>query len=72
MVLIFLNYCRSLPRQPGPGLSPEAFVYNLLYEVNLPSPGQSIKLYLPPTESHLSPITNVSIDYNYIRTNCEY
>ncbi|XP_077285718.1 DENN domain containing pinstripe [Arctopsyche grandis] len=57
--LFLSNLYKSLPRQPGPGLSPEAFVYNILYEVNLPSPGQTLKFFLPPLESHLSPISTV-------------
>ncbi|VVC91607.1 unnamed protein product [Leptidea sinapis] len=46
----------SLPRQPGPGLSPESYVYNLLYEVPVPLPGQALRLYVPPSEPHLKPI----------------
>ncbi|CAG5055976.1 unnamed protein product [Parnassius apollo] len=54
--LFLENLFRSLPRQPGPGLSPESYVYNLLYEVPVPLPGQSLRLYVPPSEPHLVPI----------------
>ncbi|CAG9091267.1 unnamed protein product [Plutella xylostella] len=54
--LFLENLFRSLPRQPGPGLSPESYVYNLLYEVPVPLPGQALRLYLPPPEPHLDPI----------------
>ncbi|KOB77818.1 Uncharacterized protein OBRU01_03558 [Operophtera brumata] len=47
---------RSLPRQPGPGLSPESYVYNLLYEVPVPLPGQALRLYVPPSEPHLDAV----------------
>ncbi|XP_030023561.2 DENN domain-containing protein 5A isoform X2 [Manduca sexta] len=54
--LFLENLFRSLPRQPGPGLSPESYVYNLLYEVPVPLPGQALRLYVPPPEPHLDPI----------------
>lgn len=47
---------RCLPRQPGAGLSLESYVYNILYEVSIPQPGKSIRIHLPPEESHLPPI----------------
>ncbi|KAH8375658.1 hypothetical protein KR200_004760 [Drosophila serrata] len=50
------NLYRCLPRQPGAGISLESYVYNILYEVMLPQPGKSIRVYLPPTEPHLSAI----------------
>ncbi|XP_028039187.1 DENN domain-containing protein 5B isoform X1 [Bombyx mandarina] len=50
------NLFRSLPRQPGPGLSPESYVYNLLYEVPVPLPGQALRLYVPPPQPHLEAI----------------
>ncbi|XP_075163802.1 DENN domain containing pinstripe isoform X2 [Haematobia irritans] len=54
---VFLkNLYKCLPRQPGPGISLESYVYNILYEVMLPQPGKSIRIYLPPPESHLPPI----------------
>ncbi|XP_013174914.1 PREDICTED: DENN domain-containing protein 5A [Papilio xuthus] len=54
--LFLENLFRSLPRQPGPGLSPESYVYNLLYEVPVPLAGQALRLYVPPSEPHLDPI----------------
>ncbi|CAG9563036.1 unnamed protein product [Danaus chrysippus] len=54
--LFLENLFRSLPRQPGPGLSPESYVYNLLYEVPVPIPGQALRLYVPPAEPHLDSI----------------
>uniref|UniRef100_A0A1B0C827 DENN domain-containing protein 5B n=2 Tax=Lutzomyia longipalpis TaxID=7200 RepID=A0A1B0C827_LUTLO len=54
---IFLkNLYKCLPRQPGPGLSLESYVYNILHEVSIPEPGRSIRIYLPPEESHQPPI----------------
>lgn len=51
--------CRCLPRQPGPSLSLESYVYNILYEVTIPQPGRSIRIYLPPEEPHLPPIPTI-------------
>ncbi|XP_059607628.1 DENN domain-containing protein 5B isoform X1 [Phlebotomus argentipes] len=54
---VFLkNLYKCLPRQPGPGLSLESYVYNILHEVSIPDPGRSIRIYLPPEESHQPPI----------------
>uniref|UniRef100_A0A336KT57 CSON010862 protein n=1 Tax=Culicoides sonorensis TaxID=179676 RepID=A0A336KT57_CULSO len=54
---IFLtNLYKCLPRSPGPGLSLESYVYNILYEVCTPSPGKSIRIYLPPEQPHLPPV----------------
>ncbi|CAD7081131.1 unnamed protein product [Hermetia illucens] len=50
------NIYKCLPRQPGPGLSLESYVYNILYEVMLPQAGRSIRIYLPPEEPHLPPM----------------
>lgn len=50
---------RCLPRQPGPSLSLESYVYNILYEVVIPEPGRSIRIYLPPEEPHLPPIPTI-------------
>ncbi|XP_064544503.1 DENN domain-containing protein 5B isoform X1 [Drosophila montana] len=50
------NLYRCLPRQPGAGISLESYVYNILYEVMLPQPGKSIRVYLPPAEPHLPAI----------------
>ncbi|KAM8707577.1 hypothetical protein ACLKA7_014671 [Drosophila subpalustris] len=54
--LFLKNLYRCLPRQPGAGISLESYVYNILYEVMLPQPGKSIRVYLPPMEPHLSAI----------------
>lgn len=51
--------CRCLPRQPGPSLSLESYVYNILYEVLIPQPGRSTRIYLPPVEPHLPPIATI-------------
>ncbi|XP_031629908.1 DENN domain-containing protein 5B isoform X2 [Contarinia nasturtii] len=57
---IFLtNLYKCLPRQPGPSLSLESYVYNILYEVIIPEPGRSIRIYLPPDEPHLPPIPTI-------------
>lgn len=34
-------------------------MYNILYEVIIPEPGRSIRIYLPPEEPHLPPIPTV-------------
>lgn len=34
-------------------------MYNILYEVVIPEPGRSIRIYLPPEEPHLPPIPTV-------------
>ncbi|XP_014088653.2 DENN domain-containing protein 5B [Bactrocera oleae] len=57
---VFLsNLYKCLPRQPGPGISLESYVYNILYEVMLPQSGKSIRIYLPPSEPHLPPLAVV-------------
>lgn len=54
---IFLtNLYKCLPRSPGPGLSLESYVYNILYEVCKPEPGKSIRIYLPPEQPQHEPI----------------
>lgn len=50
---------RCLPRQPGASLSLESYVYNILYEVTIPQPGRSIRIYLPPEEPHLTPVQTI-------------
>lgn len=50
---------RCLPRHPGPGLSLESYVYNILYEVSTPPPGRSIRIYVPAQEPHLPPIATI-------------
>lgn len=57
--IFFLELNRCLPRQPGPSLSLESYVYNILYEVIIPEPGRSIRIYLPPEEPHLPPIPTI-------------
>lgn len=54
-----MNICRCLPSKPGPSLSLESYVYNILYEVSIPQPGRSIRIYLPPEEAHLNPIPTI-------------
>ncbi|KAJ6646254.1 DENN domain-containing protein 5A [Pseudolycoriella hygida] len=57
---IFLtNLYKCLPRQPGPSLSLESYVYNILYEVLIPQPGRSTRIYLPPEEPSLPPIQTI-------------
>ncbi|XP_026468507.1 DENN domain-containing protein 5A-like [Ctenocephalides felis] len=57
---IFLtNLYKSLPRQPGPGLSPEAYIYNLLYDAAPPHPGKSVRLFLPPPNPSGAPLAAV-------------
>lgn len=57
---IFLtNLYKCLPRQPGPSLSLESYVYNILYEVLIPQPGRSTRIYLPPVEPQLPPVTAI-------------
>lgn len=34
-------------------------MYNILYEVTIPEPGRSIRIYLPPEEPHLPPIPTI-------------
>lgn len=50
---------RCLPRQPGPSLSLESYVYNILYEVLIPQPGRSTRIYLPPEEPSLPPVQTI-------------
>lgn len=57
--LFLTNLYKCLPRQPGPGLSLESYVYNVLYEVSTPEPGRCIRLYVPPDEPHLPPIQTI-------------
>lgn len=55
--LFLTNLYKCLPRSPGPGLSLESYVYNVLFEMCVPSPGKSIRVYLPPEQPHLPPAT---------------
>lgn len=50
---------RCLPRQPGHSLSLESYVYNILYEVLVPQPGRSTRIYLPPIEPQLPPVATI-------------
>lgn len=57
--LFLRNLYKCLPRQPGPGLSLESYVYNILYEVSTPEPGRCIRLYVPPEEPGLPPLATI-------------
>ncbi|XP_044007841.1 DENN domain-containing protein 5B isoform X3 [Aphidius gifuensis] len=50
------NLYKCLPRHPGPGLSLESYVYNLLYNVPIPLPGKSLKFYIPNDEPAKVPL----------------
>ncbi|KAK0086189.1 hypothetical protein PV325_003612 [Microctonus aethiopoides] len=50
------NLYKCVPRHPGPGLSLESYVYNLLYNVPVPLPGKSLKFYVPNDEPAKSPL----------------
>ncbi|CAH0560214.1 unnamed protein product [Brassicogethes aeneus] len=60
---IFLeNLFRIVPKKLTANfesLSLESYVYNLLYEVEMPSPGKSILVHLPPSDPHLPPYNAV-------------
>lgn len=60
-VLLFFRCYRNLPKKQltNVGLSLESYVYNLLYEVQIPTPGKSIVIYLPSSEPNLPPISMV-------------
>lgn len=47
---------RCVPRHPGPGLSLESYVYNLLYNVPVPLSGKSLKFFVPNDEPAKSPL----------------
>ncbi|KAL1509617.1 hypothetical protein ABEB36_004327 [Hypothenemus hampei] len=51
------NLYRCAPRKSSSicGLSLESYVFNLLYEIELPAPGKSILVHLPPSDPHLPP-----------------
>lgn len=40
-------------------MSLESYVYNILYEVSIPEPGRSLRIYLPPEEPHLPPLPTI-------------
>ncbi|XP_072746333.1 DENN domain-containing protein 5B isoform X2 [Anoplolepis gracilipes] len=50
------NLYKCVPRHPGPGLSLESYVYNLLYNVPVPLPGKSLKFFVPNDEPAKSPL----------------
>ncbi|KAI4464066.1 c-myc promoter binding protein [Holotrichia oblita] len=56
---IFLeNLYKCVPKRTStPGLSLESYIFNLLYEVELPAPGKSIMIHLPPSDPKL-PLVN--------------
>lgn len=37
----------------------ESYVFNILYEVEVPFPGKSILIHLPPSDPHLPPISTI-------------
>ncbi|XP_024941578.1 DENN domain-containing protein 5A isoform X3 [Cephus cinctus] len=51
-----INLYKCVPRHPGPGLSLESYVYNLLYNVPVPLPGKSLKFFVPNDEPAKSPL----------------
>jgi DENN domain-containing protein 5 len=57
--LFLTNLYKCLPRHPGPGLSLESYVYNILYEITIPQPGQSIRVYLPPPNPYQPPMPTI-------------
>ncbi|EFA02072.1 DENN domain-containing protein 5B [Tribolium castaneum] len=59
---IFLeNLFRCVPKRAvsSAGLSLESYVFNLIYEVQLPAPGKSLLISLPPSDPHLPPVNAV-------------
>ncbi|XP_054009038.1 DENN domain-containing protein 5B isoform X4 [Hylaeus anthracinus] len=50
------NLYKCVPRHPGPGLSLESYVYNILYNVPVPLPGKSLKFFVPSDEPAKSPL----------------
>ncbi|XP_076294827.1 DENN domain containing pinstripe isoform X3 [Lasioglossum baleicum] len=50
------NLYKCVPRHPGPGLSLESYVYNLLYNVPVPLPGKSLKFFVPNDEPAKPPL----------------
>ncbi|CAG9861723.1 unnamed protein product [Phyllotreta striolata] len=55
---VFLeNLYRCVPKHSSfsSGLSLESYVFNLLYEVQLPAPGKSLLVHLPPSDPQLPP-----------------
>ncbi|XP_043268202.1 DENN domain-containing protein 5B isoform X2 [Venturia canescens] len=58
------NLYKCVPRHPGPGLSLESYVYNLLYNVPVPLPGKSLKFFVPNDEPAKQPLELVIIHPN--------
>ncbi|XP_025993189.2 DENN domain-containing protein 5B isoform X1 [Solenopsis invicta] len=54
--MFLTNLYKCVPRHPGPGLSLESYVYNLLYNVPIPLPGKSLKFFVPNDEPAKSPL----------------
>ncbi|XP_033333938.1 DENN domain containing pinstripe isoform X1 [Megalopta genalis] len=50
------NLYKCVPRHPGPGLSLESYVYNLLYNVPVPLSGKSLKFFVPNDEPAKPPL----------------
>lgn len=62
--LFLTNLYKCLPRHPGPGLSLESYVYNLLYNVPVPLPGKSLKFFIPNDEPAKLPLELVILGPN--------
>ncbi|KAJ8944376.1 hypothetical protein NQ318_017695 [Aromia moschata] len=59
---IFLeNLYRCVPKKSNYpyGLSLESYVFNILYEVELPGPGKSILVHLPPSDPQMPPTSAI-------------
>nr|CAH7753124.1 unnamed protein product [Callosobruchus chinensis] len=58
---IFLeNLYRCVPkRSAASGISLESYVFNILYEVELPAPGKSLLIHLPPSDPQLPPASAI-------------
>lgn len=54
--MIINEIFRCVPRHPGPGLSLESYVYNLLYNIPVPLPGKSLKFFVPNDEPAKLPL----------------
>ncbi|XP_025268811.1 DENN domain-containing protein 5B isoform X2 [Camponotus floridanus] len=50
------NLYKCVPRHPGPGLSLESYVYNILYNVPVPLSGKSLKFFVPNDEPAKLPL----------------
>ncbi|XP_015187506.1 PREDICTED: DENN domain-containing protein 5B isoform X4 [Polistes dominula] len=54
--MFLTNLYKCVPRHPGPGLSLESYVYNLLYNVPVPLAGKSLKFFIPNDEPAKAPL----------------